>query len=74
MTDKNNGTSKSFIDSLIKVVLGAVATLLICGFANLEAKKLDKEVFNLYKEYRAKFPVHPLPNQNSDISIRVIVF
>ena len=54
MADKNNGTNRSILDSIIKVVFGAVATLLICGFATLEQKKLDKEVFNLYKEYRGE--------------------
>lgn len=54
MADKNNGTNRSILDSIIKVVFGAVATLLICGFATLEQKKLDKEVFEIYKEYRGE--------------------
>ncbi len=53
MTDKNNNETRNtkLIDTIIKVVLGAVASILILAFTSLEKSKLDKNVFTIYKEF-----------------------
>lgn len=39
-------------DMWLKVLIGAILTLMIFGFSALEGRKLDKSVFNLHKEQK----------------------
>jgi len=39
-------------ENWLKVLIGAIITLMIFGFSALESRKLDKSVFNLHKEHQ----------------------
>ncbi len=36
----------------LKVLIGAIITLMVFGFSALEGRKLDKSVFNLHREQK----------------------
>ncbi len=36
----------------LKVLIGAIITLMVCGFSAIENRKLDKSVFDLHREQK----------------------